>query len=349
MFVIDVPFEVAALLIALAFLLVYYAWHALFGQTITSFSVNLGPVGAWVQSGLDALATTVVGAITTAADVAVTPAAYLIATVPNAATQLVDKAIDCLTALFAATGNVASGVATTVTDVAATAIAAALAPLQSAIQTLTDLAIPALKDQIAAVADEATNRFVQDEATEVADVQRLDGTIAQNAVSEQQQVAGIEAGIPDQVAAAAQSIEAGVSDQIAAAAQSIENDLGQQIGNLQGRVGYIEGELAQDIPGLQAGVATAAAAAALAEAAAAAVATDLTNYLNECGDPLCDTFKPDIPNITGAFNLITDAALAAFLAYCITDPDQAADVTDALVTGPAGSTVNELASVVGGL
>ncbi|HTD58726.1 MAG TPA: hypothetical protein VK672_07505, partial [Solirubrobacteraceae bacterium] len=72
----------------------------------------------------------------------------------------------------------------------------------------------------------------------------------------------------------------------------------------------------------------------------------VTDWINECGNPLCDNLGPDLPAIKGALNLIQDGAILAYIAAAIAYPNETAAVTDSLVIGPISTAANAIEALV---
>lgn len=97
-------------------------------------------------------------------------------------------------------------------------------------------------------------------------------------------------------------------------------------------VGHVEAEF----------TAADAATAATAAAATAVVATTLTDYLNRCGNKLCDYNSPITDGLDAILELLETGALLAFIASAIHDPDGAAETGAEIFAAPIDEALSTL-------
>lgn len=347
MVIVDLPFELAAVVIGAVLLVLLNAARPLFVPLFESLAAIVPLVG----SSIAAAGVTIVQSIEARAqawgDDAVTPAGRAIASVPVHVSQVTQMTINVLAALVAlATSGTAGAISGAVTAATGT-ITAAISALQSQLVALTDLAIPALQANINYIGSEGTRLYQEAQAATATAIDGLRSDFerelaaASGALSADidalwqrtlQQIGGIEAGIANLVDQATAAVRAEVLGAI--------NALGQ-------RVGAVEGAIAQDLPGLSTRVGTVEGELAGIAAQAATTAATLTQEISECIDPLCDNIKPEIPNIRAAFDLLELGLLATLITDAIVEPIPAAARTDAMVVGPVDTVLNALLAPMG--
>lgn len=85
---------------------------------------------------------------------------------------------------------------------------------------------------------------------------------------------------------------------------------------------------------------------AIAAAATGAVAAELTKWLKDCGDPLCNNVSGLGSDIAGVLNVIADGSLFTFLAVAIADPAGAAAATRGIFQAMLGDTESAIRALV---
>lgn len=347
MVLVDLPFEILAVIVALALLLVYYASRQMFGGLIESIAGQLGPVGALLISGSTYMTTAIATAVFGWLEAGVTPVGRFLGGIISEADQLVIQAISTLNVIAGNVGVAVGGALTTAVQTAIDAVAASIAAVQNALS----YSISAIGNQAISVAQtlyaDTLGRIAALETLAMTGLADLEGRlVARLAGSEAAARGAIEAeraraeqrareieGESEAAVAEAERIAQEHADQVAAearrAVEAMRADVDRRLSDLVtglGGLGLTVSQLEPQIAGLL---------------------NKIPPDLITCLEELCHNVHPDVPNIQQSAALVESGLLLAYLAAAITHPDETAGVTVAVVATPIAIAFGALGGLVG--
>lgn len=339
---------VGAIISALMWALLMIAGIILARVLATWFADNVPLIGGALAAPALAFASFMEGVYRATADAAITPLAHFVAAVPDQATQIVDQIILVLRSIIFAANLIGQQAIDTAGGLANAAITAALQPLWDFAHFINDVRIPNTEWFIAAVQLELWNA-VNALTSRVEAAEALLGRSIDDALNGAlSAVYGAIEAVRLEAWQAVQGIEAGIEARIGALGASIEARVMPLVDALARELAALRSAVEQAIPGLNVRVDEAAAAAAAAAAVAATITTTATQWIHECGEPLCTHFGPEIPFMQAFQNLLELGLVTAWVADAIAEPDAAARRTDAIVSPPLATVAGVYSSMAGG-
>lgn len=333
-------------IVALAAVIVVYAYRQLFQSLLEALAGAVPVLGNTLIAGINVIMADIEARATPIADAAVTPLAEAIAAIPTHAAQLADQLIAALWAIVYWVERTAATAGAGAAGTATAALAATIAAIQASQSLMINQLVPQLQASILSVADQARMRL--DDLTgrvgaiEAAAVGAGGAALAAAVATLEGAIAAAET----RAILAARGIEAGVRDYLEAQLVVIRAESANALAGLRGQIGALVGELEQAIPGLRARIEATEVAIPLEAARLTTLEQTLQKYLDECGDPICDQYKPDIPNLQAVTQILETGLLAAWLIDAINDPNGAARRADAVVNAPIQAASNALMSAV---
>lgn len=345
MVVVDLPFEIIVVIVALALLLAYYANRQMYAALLQGIADNVPVVGGALSDRLGAIISGIADATRAWVDTGVTPLAHLIAAPVLALDQLIERIV--VTFLL-----VAAGIERQIVGHALAAVAHVTDAVNARVDQLTASLSYGLQQaysyaliQAQAVASQLGARI---DAVE----QSLLDVIAVLEARLHAQVIEAVQGVEGEVRAAEQEAARALSEAERATEAMIEE--AERIADeaVQRAFKQAEEEIATETRALQQGIAD---ALTVAEGIGAelhnlspqlqALLHRLTPDILTCIEEMCGNLRKDIPNLKDADNLIAAGIFAALVTSAVTEPDTAAEATEVLIVDP----VNAVMHVVGAL
>lgn len=344
---IAIPFVVVAapIIIGLCLLVAFYATRALYELVVPVIAARIPFIGDALLDAGDAVISGIEARAETLIDAGVRPLNEAVAAVPYHLTQWGNQVIATLWAIVFFVERVAVGAATSTVGTAVGGINATILALQASMSLMTSQLIPNLQLSINSVAAQAKDRLDDLDrwraGVTVLTAATVNTMIGTALIPVQREITNAEA----RAIAAAQSIERGVRDYALQQIDALRGALTPRVTAAEERIGVIAGELNDVLPGIRDRVGAVEITATSTLTQTRTLEDTFKRYMDECGDPICDTYKPDIPNLQAVAQIFETGLIAAWLTDAIANPREAARRTDAVVTGPIGNAVNAIVSV----
>lgn len=346
MVIVAIPWAVAALVAAVAYMLSAMAARGMFEPFAQSLGENVPLIGSQIASALSRIIAATQAKAEAWADQGVTPLGRTIAAVPIHLAQLGVITIALLTALVGAVQNGAQQATDTAAGAIGATLGAAVTTLQQQWQTFSNQTVPALQASINWVGAEGVRLYQEAAVATAASIDGLRSDIERRmaalGAAIDGQIVQVEARVLQQV----RGIEAGITDSFQRMLDALRGEIYPRIDALTGRVGAVEGTMARDIPNIAAQVGTLAGTLEATRTLTDTIARTLTDEITNCIEPMCDNLKPEIPNIRAALEILELGLLAAMVTDAIVEPIPAAHRTDTLVSGPINAVVSTLLAPV---
>jgi len=329
-----VPILIVAVILAAAWALVMMGNRALVQPFAEWLAGLLGPLGGVIFGAIDTFNGWITASYDAAFNSAVTPLAHFIAAIPTHAVQLGDIAISLFRALVYELNAMGGTLVDAATGIAIDLLTAQVASVRDFANFINDVRIPNTEWFISAVQAElwgALNALTaRYEATVAALPQSIDDALAG--------VLGAVYGAIDaaraSAAAAVADIEAGIDARLAGWGASIESNTATLVDGLSRQLEALRQALVQAIPGLEARIGAAEAAAVVAGTLTATQIKTVTDWIHDCGEPLCTHFGPEIPFVQAFADLLAAGLVAGLVADAIADPEGTARRVDDMTGGP---------------
>lgn len=342
MFVVDLPFDIAVLVAAFAAMLVYYGAKQLFGSFTEGLDWLLAPILNFFTLPWDLIFEPLIARQRTLVENTVTFVAHVIAAPPEGLTQLVDAIIHWAEAVVVAILAGPGTVVTVVTDVAIGLVQTAVAALRTDVDNLFNVYMPNLQWFIEAVQKELWD-FVRPLAAQVASIEErmlVNGPTLEGIVAA---LIGLAIdGAKNEIMGLVHGIEAGINNRVDAVDRSIDGHVTAKTDPLAREIAGVRTALADAIPGIDTKIKEAVGPVALAGELTATAVTTIERWINDCGEPLCENFTPQIPALKDLVSLIETGLVATWLYEAIADPEGTADFTDSFVQAPLASVADTL-------
>lgn len=345
MVVVPIAYGVIALIAALGALLAYMGTRQMFSPLLDYLKWILGPVSLVLDIVTNDATARMVESAKAAAESAATIVAHYVAAIPEGLTQLVDAILVWASAVVASLAATGQAISDAVTSTVVALIQAAVATLRYDVDTLFNVYLPNLQwfmEQVQLELWNALNALTaRVEAIEQWAGQSIEAAVA-GAVAALG--ASIEA-LRQELAATAAGIEAGIEARIGAAAAAIDGYVQGLVDALAREIAAVRTALADAIPGINTRIDEVAATGAAVATATAVEILTLKDWIDKCGEPLCDSYGPDIPFVKDLVSLLETGAIVAWVIAAIEDPEGTADFTADFVGGTVSSVGDALAAV----
>ena len=140
-------------------------------------------------------------------------------------------------------------------------------------------------------------------------------------------------------------VEAGIEARLAGWGAAIDGHISAVADALAREIAAVRTALADAIPGINTRIDEVAATGAAVATATAVEILTLKDWIDKCGEPLCDSYGPDIPFVKDLVQLLETGAIVAWVIAAIEDPEGTADFTADFVGGTVASVGDALAAV----
>ena len=280
---------------ALAALLAYMGSKQMFSPLLDYLKYILGPVSLVLDIVTNDATARMVESAKAAAESAATIVAHFIAAVPEGLTQLVDAILVWASAVVASLAATGQAVSDAVTSTVVGLIQAAVATLRYDVDTLFNVYLPNLQWFMEQVQLELWNAL-NGLAARVEAVEQWAGQSIEAAVAGAVAALGasIEAVRQDLIARVA-GVEAGIEARLAGWGAAIDGHISAVADALAREIAAVRTALADAIPGINTRIDEVAATGAAVATATAVEILTLKDWIDKCGEPLCDSYGPDIP------------------------------------------------------